>query len=246
MSLNEKDLSDYLANFDGASKTPQKKAIYNREEILILLVAYESEYFDEYKTLFAKDGVRIIAVSSEKEFLNFSRIIPVNGIAVDFPPTKHSEEVNDLLDELEKNYPFLQIEYNPCINTIYNLEDFIEEKCQNFTARTIRSAKRIPISLNVEISPEKEFIRVEKSVTLDISESGLFVLATEQMWENTKKCFVSIKEFNSSSLIECDIVRQIRWGEKPFRNPGIGLKIESIHESLRDDFYMLLKKWQFD
>ena len=276
MSLNEKDLYKYFIDplpaqerqtdnvnlvrgtcemadedvFEYDYEDEEEEVIQNREEILVLLAAYESEYLEEYKRVFAENGIRIIAVSSEEEFLSFSRIFPVNGIAVDFSSVKPSDETKNLLAELEKNYPFIRIKFNvktnniDCSHGFKTLDDFIENKCLKFAARTLRSNKRRPISLNVEISPEKEFVRVERSVTFDISESGLFIFAIAPMWSNAKKCFISIKEFKSETLVECDIVRQIRWGEKPFKAPGIGVKITSIREALQEDFNMLLEKWR--
>jgi hypothetical protein len=239
--------------FDGYED--EKNVNINKEEILIMLVAWKSEHFEEYKKFFAEYGVRIIAVSSEEEFLSFVRILPVNGVVADLTSgnENYSEKTLSLIKELELNYPFLRMKFNSLTNTVeyihadtsvQSLEDFIDKKAKRFTARTLRSNKRIPISLNVEISPEKEFVRVERSITCDVSGSGLFILAMSPMWDNAKKCFISIKEFHSESLVECNVVRQIRWGEKPFKNPGIGVEISTIHESLQDDFNMLLEKWR--
>jgi hypothetical protein len=194
-------------------------------------------------------------VQSEEEFLNFSRIFPVNGVVTDSSSLEFSDEAQNLLAELELNYPSLQIKFNyqenrvdivNFDNDIQTFEDFIKKKCQHFEARTLRAEQRIPISLNVEISPEKQFLRVERSVTIDISSKGLFVLAVHPMWNEAKKCFVAIKEFNTESLVECNIVRQIKWGEKSFKTPGLGLQIVSIHETLQDGFNMLLEKWRLN
>ena len=231
----------------------EEKVHYDKDEILILLAAYDSEHFDEYKKVFTDNDIKIIAVSGEDQFLNFSRILPVNGVVVELTNEKQSPEIRNLLSELKKTFPFLQAKFNPMTNSVdfFNknleaktLDDFIDNKCRRFAARTLRSNMRRAISLNVEISPHKEFLHVERSVTLDISANGLFILATSPIWHEAKKCFVCIKEFNSESFIECDIARIVRWGEKPFHNPGIGAQIASIHESLQDDFNMLLEKWR--
>jgi hypothetical protein len=226
----------------------------NKEEILVMLAAWECEHLETYKKFFAVYGVRIISVENEEEFLGFARVFPINGVVADHSSfSTCSEDTKNLLVELESHYPFLRTGYNPETNTfecfyydhsIKTIEDFIEEKCRHFSARTLRSNSRHPISLNVEISPEKEFLRVEKTVTLDISSNGLFVLAMSPMWEGKQKCYISIKEFNSESLIECNVMRQVKWGEKSFKNPGIGVQIVSIHESLQEDFQMLLEKWR--
>jgi len=278
MPINEKDLSQYFVDnfysrkkpeektnlFRGTAEMPlneedifeydEEEASCTRAEVLILLAAYDSPHLEDYKKIFTQNGIRVLAVSSDDEFMCFARIFPINGAVADFPQKVQSEEIKSLLSELERNHPFAEIKYNPIKNsidlfspdkTVKTLDDFIEKKCQKFAARILRSTQRRPISLNVEISPEKEFVRVERTVTLDISANGLFIIALSPIWENAEKCFIAVKEFNSEALIECDVVRRVRWGEKAFKCPGIGVKIASIRDIIQDDFNMLLEKWRF-
>jgi hypothetical protein len=235
-------------------REPVDEVRQNKEEILILLAVFNSGLLKIYKDFFTSYGVRVCTVSSEEEFLGFARIFPINGVVADSQSVvNYGDEANKLFSELESTYPFLRTKYNPetnafdCFyrdNSVRNIEDFIERKCMRFHSRPLRSSQRHAISLNVEISPEKEFLRVERTVTIDISSTGLFVLATSPIWDDAKKCFISVKEFRTESLIECNIRRRIKWGEKPFAVPGLGLEIVTIHEVLQDDFQMLVEKWR--
>ena len=269
MSVNENDLLKYFVDSAPIENNTKKEQLIraiskntedddenlqNKEEILILLAVWGSNYLKNYKDFFTNYGVRVVSVASEEEFLSFARIFPINGVVADSQSiVNYSDETNKLFRELESNYPFLRTKFNKlnnsfdCLysdNSVKTIEDFIEKKCMRFISRPLRSSERHAISLNVEISPEKEFLRVERTVTIDISSTGLFVFATSPIWDDAKKCFISIKEFRSESLIECNIARRIKWGERPFRIPGLGLEIVSIHEVLQDDFQMLIEKWR--
>ena len=93
----------------------------------------------------------------------------------------------------------------------------------------IRSAIRRTIHFNVVLSKSGNFTanEVEKTVTLNVSRDGCYILTTQQFEDRSSVAFI-IKELDHRTPIVGEIRWVIPWG-KTMRIPGIGIKFEDIH-----------------
>ena len=107
----------------------------------------------------------------------------------------------------------------------------------------MRTSQRAQLSVNVILSDNDQFSGyIEKTCTLDISDSGLFAITSSPFWKEQMKIFVIVNELKSKTPIECTIVRKISWGEEPLCTPGISIRFDSILDSQQDELFELAPK----
>jgi len=220
------------------------------EDLNIILLAKDSEVQKHYKEFFVHKGVRFFNIGSEAQLENVLEIIPINGIVADIRTTLRATGTEKLLyTKLEDIYPFIRVRWDEekeKINTIFpddsvkNLDDFITKICVNYDPRVLRTSTRTNLSVNVIISENDQFSGyTEKSCTLNVSESGLFVITSSPFWKEGQRIYVVINEISSRTPIICTIVRKIFWGEEPLCTPGISIRFDSILNSQQDELFTL-------
>lgn len=220
------------------------------EDLNIILLARDSTAQKHYKEFFAIEGVRYFNISSEAQLENILEIIPINGIVADIRTTLRATGTEKLLyTKLEDIYPFIRVRWDEereKINTIYpddsveNLHDFLSKICVKSDPRVLRTSNRAPLSVNVIASENDQFSGyTEKSCTLNVSESGLFIITSSPFWKENQRIYVVINEISSRTPIICTIVRKIFWGEEALCTPGISIRFDSILDSQQDELFKL-------
>ncbi len=220
------------------------------EDLNIILLAKDSEAQKHYKEFFIQEGVRFFNIGSEVQLENILEIIPINGIVADIRTTLRATGTEKLLyTKLEDIYPFIRVRWDEdkgIISAIYpdesinNLHDFITKVCVESDPRVLRTSNRAPLSLNVIISENDQFSGyTEKSCTLNVSESGLFIITSSPFWKENQRIYVVINEISSRTPIICTVVRKIVWGEEPCCTPGISIRFDSILHSQQDELFKL-------
>ena len=218
----------------------------------IALVAGKKEDVDTYLKNLQDYDAEIKVCESFKELECCLAIESYNGIIVDLR-TKLSvpRDQKVLAYDLLEHYPVLQSRIIPDSGRLQtmpfgkaqrdvSMEVFLSEECPNFAARKIRSAIRRTIHFNVVLSKSGNFTanEVEKTVTLNVSRDGCYILSTQQFEDRSSVAFI-IKELKHRTPIVGEIRWVIPWG-KTMRIPGIGVKFEDIH---RDQLAEMVEKY---
>ncbi len=139
----------------------------------------------------------------------------------------------ELLQNLESVYPAMLIKRGPddLIQTLggqqcgEGLEGFVR-LCREFSPRPIRSRDRAHLHLNVLLSRTADMQDAEKTVTMNASDGGCFLLAQgeircgEQLW-------LHVSELGDEGLIEAEVCWHSVWG-KGNQVPGVGLRFKAL------------------
>ena len=220
----------------------------------IALVAGKKEDVDTYLKNLQNFEAEIKVCESFKELECCLALESYNGIIVDLR-TKLSvpRDQKVLAYDLLEHYPVLQSRIIPDSGRLQTMpfgkaqrdvtmEVFLSEECPNFAARKIRSAIRRTIHFNVVLSKSGNFTanEVEKTVTLNLSRDGCYILSTQQFEDRSSVAFI-IKELKHRTPIVGEIRWVIPWG-KTMRIPGIGVKFEDIH---CDQHAEMVEKYNF-
>lgn len=208
----------------------------------IALVANQKNDIELYLKKITRHDVEIVVVPS---FQNLEKILmenAFNGIIVDLK-TKLAlpKEEKELAYQIIDHYPVLQSRIIPDSNKIQGmpfgkthkdvtLDTFISNECPAFSARKVREGIRRKLHLNVLLSKSGQFTKedIERTVTLNISKGGCFIVSATPFNKNTSVVFI-IKELKIKTPIVGEIRWCIPWG-KHYRIPGIGIKFEDIQE----------------
>jgi len=216
------------------------------DELNIILLAKDSESQKIYKEYFISKGIRFFCIASENQLENILEIIPVNGIVADIRTTLKATGTEKMIyTRLEDIYPFIRVRFDEAsgdINTIYpddsikSIDDFISEVCTKFDPRVMRTSIRSDVSVNVIVSENEEFSGyTEKTSTLNVSDTGLFVNTSSPYWKEDQKIYLVVNELTSRTPIHCTVVRKISWGEELLCTPGISIRFDSILANQQDE-----------
>lgn len=205
----------------------------------ILLVAERGEARSAYVEVLEKLGVDYDCIASPDE-MTVTLINGVyNGLLVDVPTMIRCEcDGKNRITHIMERFPVLRLIYNPQFGGIRGLAmggtikdnrdlgEFILDECVPFAARSIRVAERKEIVFNVLLLKDLEQERVERTVTIDVSEHGCFVFSVDH-WDVSSPAWLVINEFEDKTPIELKVRWCGRWGEG-MRLPGIGASFENM------------------
>ncbi len=209
--------------------------------IKILLIAAEGKPRDAYRKALDSYGVSYEVVSSPDEVTEMLVEIPFNGLLLDLPTMIKSQSSSyGAVQQILKIFPALRLLYNPrhggvrglpfggTVKNGKTLMEFLSKECVPFTPRTIRSARRSCLCLNVVLldRPDQHLKEGEKTVTANVSRHGCFVL-TSRNWDGRDKAWLAIRELGEGRPIEIRICWQRKWGETTII-PGIGCSFVSL------------------
>ncbi|ERP32178.1 PilZ domain-containing protein [Chitinivibrio alkaliphilus] len=222
----------------------------DRNDINIMIVC-KSAGAQAYKTHFTNLNIRHYVISSGHEIENIPQILPINGVLVDISTfVKMDPHEKTILKEMEKIYPFARVKWNTDsgqINLMHHrddvetVEDFIEKEARLFDPRIMRTSQRKEINLNVTLSDTRDFTGVqEKTTTLNISDTGFFIITSSRNWKENQRVFIVINELSLKTPIELRIIRKVEWGEIESTAPGISTRVDSILDSQQDELMDLL------
>jgi Tfp pilus assembly protein PilZ len=109
--------------------------------------------------------------------------------------------------------------------------DFVDRFCRCHPARRCRGSKRRPLHFNVFLSRQRETQdEVEKTVTLDISEGGCFLI-TSQAWQQGENVWLRFADLCDGTPVRAEVRRHLPWGES-LCIPGIGLEFKKMPPTL--------------
>ena len=217
------------------------------DNIKIILAVRPGKPTKIYLDAFNKFGIGINTVHSFKALHEALIETAHNGILVDLPlliksPQTEKKFLSDIIDQ----FPIMQLNYDPVkneINSLYygktkggvSLDAFFQTECRCFQARKLRSTLRKNIYLNVTVwykasSPPYD---TEKTVTLDISKGGCFIITSMERQIDSDVELI-IQELSDQSPVSGRIRRITRWGEG-LQIPGIGIEFIHIKKNQLDE-----------
>jgi hypothetical protein len=217
--------------------------------IRVLLVVKEGKTREKYLREVKPYGVNVDVVSSVGEICTQLTETPYNGIMVDLETKmKASADEKKLVNELQSLFPLLQLKRDSATGTVRSLyigqfvggngtlEDFLEEECRAFTPRTIRASMRKVINFNVILGPHPDLSRrkVEKSVTLNVSQGGCYLYSVRK-WKANETAWFVFKELDDLTPIQADVRWCVQWGTS-MKVPGIGVQFRNLQDTHLEQF----------
>lgn len=227
----------------------------------IILASVDGAAKDAYVKILQNFDVQLDVVSSLNDLFKMIQTTPYNGMLIDLiTKLKASRRENIIIDEILKQFPVVQLKYDRQTGNIRTLslnqlkrsktiDGFVLDDCRKFPARTARLKPRRKINFNVILSTDRQFAKphLERSVTLDVSDTGCFVISSGNHWKLEHRVWVIFKELKNKAPMTCVIKRVIPWGEA-IQIPGIGLtfkkidsdqsaELETLKPAVKKEFY---------
>lgn len=117
------------------------------------------------------------------------------------------------------------------------------QACIDFQARPVRAKDRAELNLHVLLSPTAELTDVERTVTLNVSENGCFVISGQE-WQPEDRLWLQFPELEADDHpIRARARWRTPWG-KAEGIPGVGLQFEQISKVQKDELkYLILSSW---
>ncbi|MFH0784121.1 MAG: PilZ domain-containing protein [Pseudomonadota bacterium] len=148
-------------------------------------------------------------------------------------PTAHVR-VDGSTDEIRCFYIGLRQDGNA-------LFDFINDQCCNSKPQKIRAFVRVGASVPVLLYRHPQSKRPVRSITLDISSGGCFIVTTHH-WREGQEIFLRFPELSTITSVRAQIRTVVLWG-KGRQIPGIGVKFLDLSMAQIDQLSGL---WQSD
>jgi len=110
------------------------------------------------------------------------------------------------------------------------LRSFIDNRCRQFPARSLRRHKRKSIHLNVFLSPDGSFSEetTSKTFTVNISSGGLF-LHTTQSFQPGATLWLRVIDLADQTPIAAKVSWSVEWGSARCI-AGVGMSFEKLTE----------------
>ncbi len=221
--------------------------------INILIVSVNPETAAIYRMALEKRGYLCEVAEGINDMQQKMVRMPFNGLLLDIVTTvKASQKEKLFIQEICDLYPTLRVRWDSKARQIRGLmlgrslqkedllKDFVDNFCSTQPARIFRAHSRFPIHFNVllhreEALPEEE---VEKTVTLDLSEKGCFLIS-RQSWQENEIAWIRLLELSDPSPIQVEIRRYFPWGEA-MHIPGIGVEFKKLSPVQIKEIYLHL------
>lgn len=222
--------------------------------LVICLFNFKSKYNSDYKELLSKFNVQIVEITDEEQCQFIMSSIKCNGILIDIPTyIKSPMYIKEFISNIESIYPAARMRYNIENRELelmmlserkqLSLQEFLEDHCANFDAKILRKHKRVAFSLNLHVFYENDGEPAEFFCTSsNISETGLFIVSGTNCLRIMTKVKIQILEFGKDSFLHGTVMRSLKWGEKRFHAPGIGIRIDHIDDEIYEDYIGLIQK----
>ncbi len=205
--------------------------------IKLLLLSSKPEAVTACRTNLDRMGIRFACADNVGDMHRLLTSTPCSGLVLDVLDTARASQKERLfIQEVSEVYPTLLMRWNSgskqirglvfgeILNKQDPLGDFVARFCRPGRAHTYREDKRHTIHLNLHLSRDREFSphQVEKTVTLDLSPGGCFIVSSHD-WQHIGTAWIRLQELSAPSPIVVQICRYLPWGEQN-RIPGIGVK----------------------
>ncbi|HRU04188.1 MAG TPA: PilZ domain-containing protein [Candidatus Brocadiia bacterium] len=213
----------------------------------VLLVCAPGEAREQYQRELMRLSVDFDAVENLSTMPNELKQVLYHGVLLDiFTTIKSPREDKLIVQETLSQFPVIRLRWDPRLQSICalyfgqtsrhaSLEDFVTTQCKGFTPRCVRTDRRAAIHFNVEVSRSGDFSApgVERTVSLDVSRGGIFVVSS-QPWLPGERASIIIKELSDHTPIKVEARRIIPWGEH-MTIPGVGFSFVEITEAQAND-----------
>lgn len=173
-----------------------------------------------------------------------------NGLVIDAHSlAKAKQGEKTIIESLWRIYPALVTKLSPDLELVPlstqkfsgSLADFVRE-CKAFPPRPIRSHDRANLHLHVLLSRTPDFTAADPTFTMNVSESGCFVVTTKG-WEVGEQVWIRIVEFDDDSPVSATIRWCASWG-RGHHVPGIGVEFHEVRrEQLEKLKFLILSTW---
>lgn len=205
--------------------------------ITLLLLSNNPEAVSACRKHLDRIGIRYVCAGNVGDMHRLLTSTPCSGLVLDVLSTaRASQKERLLIQEVSEVYPTLLMRWNSgskqirglvfgeILNKQDPLGDFVTRFCRPGRAHTYREDKRHTIHLNLHLSGDQEFSPhlAEKTVTLDLSPGGCFIVSSRN-WQHIGRAWIKLQELSDPSPIQVQICRYLPWGEHN-RIPGIGVK----------------------
>lgn len=179
--------------------------------------------------------------------------VKYNGFLIDIPTLLRSSSTDKAeANLLGDNFPVMRLSYKAaegirCMPTGKfsghgkTLEEFFNQSCQSFTARSLRGTKRANKVLNALLNRDinSSSSRMEKSVALNFSTDGCFLYSVSK-WRKGETLWVAFMELSDKTPIKSEVLWSVPWGVKS-QMPGIGLRFLSLSDEQADQIDELIQ-----
>lgn len=209
--------------------------------IKLLLLSKNAEAVSACLNSFEPMDVCCVCTDSIAELQRRLINAPFHGIILDVVATaRASQKERILIQEISETYPVLRLRWDSSRKQIGGLvfgeildkkdplRDFVNRFCLDGCGRIFRENKRYNIHLNVLLGKDQACSEqhVEKTVTLDLSQSGCFIV-TSHDWDDVTTAWIRFRELSDQTPIRVEIRNYLPWGEQS-QMPGIGVKFTDL------------------
>ena len=223
--------------------------------INVLIIASDPQTAALYRVAAEKLGAKCEVAINIEEMKQQIRRVPFNGLLLDVL-TAVRASLSDKIDiqSIAEVYPTLRVRWDASAGELRGLvigslidkedplRDFLNNFCHSRPARICRMNKRYSLNFNVLLSKDENFSedQAEKTVTLDISQGGCFLIST-QCWQDTEFAWLRFLEISDAEPVQVVIRRYCPWG-KTMNFSGIGVEFSQIKPGQLEDICKYFKR----
>lgn len=222
-------------------------------DVRILAAVHEPSTGDVLRATVEDIGACCTVVESLTDLYHEMSRQSYHGLLLDVPATIRATEAEKaLVHDLLGRIPVLRILWDEKRRVIRSMLydgsrpvsvlEFIRDYCHPEAPVSVRRDLRLPLHLNVLVAPDLERLRKspERSVTLNVSQGGCFLLSANDR-SGSRTLFLELSDLTDPSPVEVEICWRIPWGLS-LRLPGLGVRFASISAGQREEIAAMLRR----
>jgi hypothetical protein len=169
-------------------------------------------------------GMNATLLASLTDLAGTLESVPACGILLDLTAMLSASPRNKrVVQEFLELYPSARFRFaNQQVLIVGETLEAFVRRCQEFEPRTTRKYAQVDMHLAVYLSADESFDNAEKSVTVNVSDTGYFIYSARE-WTVGELVWL---RFHGEETAVRGLVRSFRpWGNNKFF-PGIGIEVE--------------------
>ncbi len=215
-----------------------------------ILIHARPENTDLYQDLAAHSGFAFDIISELMQIFTSACMEKLyNGLLIDAATLVEARSGEKaILAHMFEIYPTLLLHRSqegliplPRQRSCSDMESFLKAS-GDFTPRPVRAKDRAELNLHVILSRTTEFAPAERTVTLNVSENGCFVISGHE-WQPEDRLWL---QFPALTIDE-PILARVCWRTPSGKGegiPGLGLQFKEIKRAQREQLkYLILSSW---